>query len=257
MILNIAKHESERGVEGGVYYFNLHDYPHISENELKIVIAFIRYEASHNRQTKIVCDAAQIITTVENAVAYPNTVKPFILSDTTEFVYHATDLRAAQKILSSGELLSATNVYGRTGEELAYEKKDSPWNDPSDYFEYIMFCNGDDMTGDFVVLSESFPNEDELEKGCFNAGVRFYIRSKDIIQNPGYMFDGYHPAKVKDRIVLAEYLYACIVPEQYRVELYDSGLPELAVKVHYLPQKGMCLSEWNSDVYKYIRQFSH
>jgi len=37
-----------------------------------------------------------------------------------------------------------------------------------------------------------------------------------MIKHPGYVFDGYHPAKIKDELVLTDYLYACIVPEQYK-----------------------------------------
>lgn len=256
MILNIAKHESVGGIESGVYYFNLPKYPHISETELKCAVAFIMYEKSYDRQTIIVCDDNQILTTVNNAAANPHTIEPFILSDETEFVYHATDINSAQKILSCGELLSAVNVYEKTGEELAYEKRDSPWNDPADYFEYIMFCNGDDMTGDYVVLSENFPNKEDLEKGNFNAGVRFYFRSEDIIRHPGYMFDGYHPAKVKNKIILTDYLFVCVVPAQYIVKLDNSIVSELASKVSYLPQMNKSLSEWNNRVFDFVKSYN-
>ena len=252
MILNIAKHEAIGGIQNGVYYFNLPNYPYMSIAELKIVLAFILYEKSYNRQTEIICDNIDIIEIIKKAVANPNAITPFVLSNETEFVYHATGLYGAQKILSCGKLLSAVNVYGKTGEQLSYERLDTPWNDPADFFEYIMFCNGDDMTGDYVVLSENFPCEEDFAKGNFNAGVRFYIRSDDIMQHPGFVFDGYHPAKVKDEIILSEYLLACVVPEQYRTKLDCFILPELASRVHYLSQKGMGLSEWNAKVYKFV-----
>jgi hypothetical protein len=252
MILNIAKHESIGGIEGGVYYYNLPNYPHISLSELKAVTAFIMYERSYNRETEIICKDQQLFASVTNAVANPHTLGPFILSDTTEFVYHATDLTGAQQILSCGKLLSAVNVYGKTGEELAYYKRNSPWNDPPDYFEYVMFCNGDDMTGDYVVLSENFPNDNDLETGRFDAGVRFYIRSKDIMRHPGYVFDGYHPAKVKEEIILNDYLYACIAPDQYREELNSFISPDLTSKVYYLSHENMSLSDWNKYVYAFV-----
>ena len=254
MILNLAKQESVRGIQRGVYYFHLPNYPHISESELKTVVAFILYEKSNNRETKIACEDELLLETVKNVVSNPNSIEPFCLSKETEFVYHATGIENAKKILSCGKLLSAVNVYGKTGEELSYEKHDSLWNDPADYFEYIMFCNGDDMTGDYVVLSEKFPNEKDMESGNFNAGVRFYIRSEHIEQHSGYVFDGYHPAKVKAEIDLMEYLFACIVPEQYKAELEQSVLPSLVKKVYYLPQKGMRLSAWNHKVYDFIKR---
>lgn len=55
MILNIAKHEAIGGIQNGVYYFNLPNYPYMSIAELKIVLAFILYEKSYNRQTEIKC----------------------------------------------------------------------------------------------------------------------------------------------------------------------------------------------------------
>ncbi len=254
MVLNIAKHETIGGIERGVYYFNLPDYPNISMEELKIAVAFVLYEKSHNRQTEIVCDDVKIIDTIKNAVANPNSIEPFILSDTTDFVYHATGLDGARKILSTGKLLSAVRVHGKTGKELSNERKDTLWNDPADFYEYIMFCNGNDMTGDWVVLSECLPSEENLVTGNFNAGVRFYIHSKDIMRHPGNLFDGFHPTKVKDEIILSEYLFACIVPEQYKSKIDNIVLPELKSKVYYLPQKGLHISDWNKRVYDFLEK---
>jgi hypothetical protein len=252
MILNIAKHNVVGGIENGVYYFKLLNYPHIALKELKIAASFIMYEKAHNREAEIVCDDEHVIRTIKNAVANYHELEPFTLTDETKFVYHGTDINCARKILSCGKLLSAVNVYGKTSIELAYDKRDSPWNDPADYFEYIMFCNGDDMTGDYVVLSENFPSNEDLEDGCFDAGVRLYIQSEDIVLHPGFVFDGYHPAKVKDEIILTDYLFACIVPEQYKKDLVDVTLPELSSRVHYLSQKGMSLTRWNDKVVDFI-----
>ncbi len=253
MTLNIAKHEISRGIEGGVYYFNLSDFPSISTDELKLIIAFIQYEKANNRVTEIICDNEQLLQIIKNAVSNPETVDKIRLSETADFVYHGTSIYSAKKILTSGKLLSAARVYGKTGEELAYEKRESLWNDPADFFEYIMFCNGDDMTGDYVVLSEKFPNEVDFENGNFDAGIRFYFRSDEITRHPGHVFDGYHPVKVRDEILLSEYLFACIVPEQYKESISDIVLPELLPKVHCLKQIGMKLYEWNDKVYSFIK----
>lgn len=258
MILNISNHGSGV-IERGVYYFALSDYPHITASELKNMIAFINYEKTYGRQTEIICEDENILEIVNNAVAHPDmvvykkTTEENILPAENEFVYHATDINAARKILSGGKLLSAVKVYGKTGEELSFRKRYSLWNDPADFFEYIMFCWGDSMTGDYVVLSENFPGEDALEKGSFDPGVRFYFRYADIIRHPGHVFDGYHPVKVKDEILLSEYLHACIVPEQYKIEP-DPILPELKSKVHYLSQKGIGLNDWNDKVYDFVKK---
>lgn len=98
-----------------------------------------------------------------------------------ELVYHATNAIAAQKILSSDRLLSATKVYGKIGEELAFDRREFGWEDPADFFEYIMFGWGTHLVGDYVVLSENYPEKEDFIKGNFDAGVCFYIRYEDII----------------------------------------------------------------------------
>jgi len=51
-----------------------------------------------------------------------------------------------------------------------------------------MFCWGNSPIGDYVVLSEDSPYEEDLSMGSFNPGVRFYFRYEDIIeQNLEYL----------------------------------------------------------------------
>ena len=66
------------------------------------------------------------------------------------------------------------------------------------------------------------------------------------------MFDGYHCIKVKDEIVLSDYLHACIVPEQYKIELENLILPELAARVYYIPQNGLGICDWSEKVYDFV-----
>ncbi|MCL2253217.1 MAG: hypothetical protein FWC09_02120 [Lachnospiraceae bacterium] len=238
------------GIEQGVYYFVLSDYPHISTSELKNAVAFVRYEKKYGRETKIICEDENTLQVVIDATGNLDITD----MPTEKFVYHATDATAAKKILSCGKLLSAIKVYGKTGDELAYNKRNSLWNDPADFFEYIMFCGGEQMTGDYVVLSENMPSEDDLEKGNFNAGVRFYFRYEDVKKHPKHIHDGYHPIKVKDEVILSDYLYACIVPGQYKQELNNLILPELVSKVHFVPQNKNNLYNWNEKVCDFINK---
>ena len=107
--------------------------------------------------------------------------------------------------------------------------------------------------GDYVVLSEDFPCDEDFVKGNFDAGVRFYIKYEDIIKHRGHVFDGYHPIKVREEVLLSDYLYACVVPEQYKEQIEMYIPQELTDRVHYLPQRGLSLQEWNDKVVKYIR----
>ena len=73
-------------------------------------------------------------------------------------------------------------------------------------------------------------------------------------QHPGHVHDGYHPIKVKDEIILTDYLHSCIVPEQYKAELENHILPTLASKVFYLPQLGLSISDWAERIYYFVER---
>lgn len=255
MTLEIVN-DAESIIKNEIYRFSLVDYPQIQYWEWNNILAFLCYEKTQGREPEIVCENKDILSLVRNAASKLDGTEyiPPIAEAIEEFVYHATDVYAAQKILTGGKLLSATKVYGKTGEAIAYERRESEWKDPADFYEYIMFGWGTHLVGDYVVLSEKFPCEEDLLKGNFNAGVRFYIRYDDIIKHKGHTFDGYHPIKVKGEVVLSDYLFACIVPEQYKGQLDNCILQELLPKVHYLEQKGLSLQKWNDKVVEYIKK---
>lgn len=254
MILEISN-EGVTKLKNGIYHIALVDYPRIQDWEWNGIQAFISYEKAQGQQLEIICadnDILSLINDLANRLDGSEYIPP-ITEAIEEFVYHATNTMAAQKILSSDRLLAATKVYGKTGEELALERREIGWEDPADFYEYVMFGWGTHLVGDYVILSENFPNEEDFMKGNFDAGIRFYIKYEDIIKHKGHTFDGYHPIKVKDEIILSNYLFACIVPEQYKEELESSILQELAKRVYYLPQRGLTLSEWNDQVVNFIR----
>ena len=273
MKINIAKHDYTI-IWDGVYYFALSDYPHISPWELKKLLTFMDYEQRHGRQTEIICVDADILKAVNNAIARPETVENAMLPAKitectackqhgclTEFICHTAAFENAKKILSSGKLLSAVKAFGKTADELVLDIRNGA-GDPADYFDYIMFAWGNCQAGDSLVTERNFvkthgrlPTQAEIE-GENNknlvAGVRFYFRHNDIIHHPGYIFDGYHPAKVKNELVLSDYLYACIVPEQYQNELEALIQPEIVDRVYYLPQDDLGIWDWSEKVYEFV-----
>jgi len=243
-------------IKNNIYRFCLRDFPRMQDWEWNNIQAFLCYEKARGTELEIVCENKNILSSVQNTYAKLDGTEyiPPVADAIEEFVYHATDVYAAQKILTDGKLLSATKVYGKTGEAIAFARRECEWKDPPDFYEYIMFGWGTHLVGDYVVLSENFPCEEDLQNGNFNAGVRFYFRYEDIIKHKGHTFDGYHPIKVKDEVVLSEYLFACIVPEQYKGQIEKCIPQELSPKVHYLTQKGLRLQEWNSKVVEYIKE---
>jgi hypothetical protein len=245
MILNLVNYPAWV-IEHGVYRLTLNDYPNISAFEMFSILHFIKYEEAHGRKTEIVCDDPSVIEEIRNSQN-----KTFFYDNRNNninpFVYHATGINSAKKILSGGKLLSAAKVYGKSGEQLAFEKKDSPWNDPADYFEYIMFGWGNAPVGDYVVMSEKHNTP-------FTPGIRFYFKLNELVNHPECTFDGYHPIKIKNEIDLSLYLYACIIPCEYKSSVEQNVLSVLIPKIHYIPHNGTEINEWNSRVYNYILQ---
>jgi hypothetical protein len=119
-----------------------------------------------------------------------------------------------------------------------------------------MFAWGNCQAGDRLVMErmlDRLPSEDDVGKD-FAPGIRFYFRYDDIIRHPGNVFDGHHPAKVKDEIVLVDYMYACIVPEQHRSDFEKLIQPEIAGRVYYLPQNGLDIWDWTEKVYEFVER---
>ena len=72
--------------------------------------------------------------------------------------------------------------------------------------------------------------------------------------DPQYVFDGNHPAKVKDELVLADYMYACIVPEHHQNDFEKLVQPEIADKIYYLSQDGLGIWDWSEKVYEFVER---
>ena len=71
-------------------------------------------------------------------------------------------------------------------------------------------------------------------------GVSFHFIYTDLIKVTGYIFDGYHVAKIKDMLNLFSELYICIIP----TKIQD--------RVHYLDYAGEDLEEWTKKVYQVV-----
>ena len=259
----------------GIYYFPLSNYPNIAPWELNKLLAFVNYEKRHNRSTEFVCEDEAILQVINQALAFPETAQDTPLPDKmtqcthcnqngclTHFVCHTATIGSAKAIFSSGKLLSAVKAHGKTEAELvaaavqagaAYEPQD-----PADYYRYVMFSWGNCPAGDNLVMQREMrrklgrlPTAHDLEH-ALEPGVRFYFRHKDILRHPGYEYDGYHPAKVKDELLLHDYLYACIIPAQNKSELVAHIPAGLMGKVHFIPQDGLGLLGWTEKVYEFV-----
>ena len=129
-------------------------------------------------------------------------------------------------------------------------------NDPADYFEYIMLAWGNCQAGDRLVMERKlgrFPDESDLSVH-FTPGVRFYFRYEDLVEHPGCTFDGVLPMKIKDEIIVKDWLYAMIIPEELR-EIIEPAVPEeLADRVIYVANDGEDIWDWSEKVYRLIEK---
>lgn len=265
MKVNIAKHNCTIQWDG-VYYFALSDYPNISKWELKKIVYLSEYEKSHGREIQITCEDDSILQIVNQTLANPKTVShesvpPKITECTyckqrgclTKYVCHTATIENAKSILTCGKILSAVKAFHMTGDELTKNDRNAA-GDTADYFDYVMFAWGNCQAGDRLVMERTLkrdPNEVDLNEG-FTPGVRFYFTYEKIITHPNYTFDGYHCAKIKDEIVLSDYLHACIIPEKHRAEFVSIIPFDIVDRVFYLESEGLNLLDWSEKIYNFV-----
>ncbi len=248
------------------YYFALSDYPNISQWELRKLICMSDYEKSHERDSQIVCENDAILKKVYQAFAEPETVMNASVPEKitectackqkgclTEFVCHTASIENAKSILACGKILSAINARGKTGDELAKEPGNAA-GDPPDFFENIMFAFGNCQAGDRIVMERTLsrmPTEQDLSRD-FQPGIRFYFKHNDILHHPNYIFDGFDPAKIKDEIILSEYLFACIIPKEHENEFRNIAPTCLLDRIFYIDNDCKDIWDWSDKVYSFI-----
>lgn len=268
MKINIGKHEFTE-VWDGVFYKALSDYPKVNKNEMKDIIDFIAYEKANGREVEITADRLEIFDYVQEEIKEPekyrNVKRPKIIRECTacetrggcmtDFVCHTAPFENAVKIFKSGSLLSAVNARKLPDTVLMKEKRNAA-NDPADFFHYVMFSWGNCQAGDRLVMERMLnrsPTPQEMSTG-FTPGIRFYFRYDDLERHPQAVHDGFLPIKVKNEVVLKDYVYAVIVPELYRKQL-ESLIP-LCIKnrVYYLDSDNLDVWQWSEKVYTFVHE---
>lgn len=268
MLIKLGKFDCTE-VWDGVLYKNLPHYPKVSNWELRNIIEFVEYEEVHNRKCMIECDDQDLLAVVSNALQnaddYRKAPRPVLQTEctacpyrrgcVTEFVCHTTSPENAEKILTSGRLLSAVRARGVPVEELMAESRNAA-NDPADYFEYVMLAWGNCQAGDRLVMERKlgrFPNELDLSVD-FTPGVRFYFRYDALTKHSGRVFDGVLPMKIKDEIDLDEWVHTIIIPTALKPEL-ESKIPDnLKSRVIYVENNCKDIWDWSEKVYQIIEQ---
>lgn len=268
MLIKIGDFEYTE-VWDGVFYKKLSHYPAVSDWEIRTILEFIAYEKKYGRTCTIECDnkntLQNILDGIQQKETYLSVSRPKLLTEctacpyrkgcVTDYVCHTTSADNAIKIFQCGKLLSALNARNVSVETLMKEKRNAA-NNPADYFEYIMLSWGNCQAGDRLVMERSlgrFPNDHNLSSG-FYPGVRFYFQYDQLASHPNAVFDGVLPMKVKDEIILADWIYRIVIPTRLKAVL-ETYIPDnLIDRILYVENDCKDIWEWSEKVYRAIEQ---
>ena len=153
----------------------------------------------------------------------------------------------------SNSLLSAVKARKLPDTVLMKEKRNAA-HDPEDFFHYVMFSWGNCQAGDRLVMErklERSPTEEEMNIG-FTPGIRFYFKYDDLEKHPQAVHDGFLPIKIKDEVVLYDYVYAVIIPEEYKDKLESLIPSNLISRTYYIDNKDLDVWQWSEKVYTFV-----
>ncbi len=252
----------------GVLYKKLSDYPKITDWEIQTILDFIRYESDHGRTCEIEADES-ILRAIDayrssyengNRISPPEkitecTACPKYKGCMTDLVCHTSPVESAIQILDCGSLLSPVKARKKTAAELKAEARNAA-NDPEDYFEFIMFAWGNCQAGDRLVMERKlgrFPDEKDLSERL-TPGVRFFFKYDTLIRHPKAVVEGVLPLKVKDEVVLKDWVHTIVIPEACRNQTIEHIPDTLSGKVHYLINDTRDIWEWSEKVYEYAKR---
>ena len=251
----------------GVLYKKLSRYPQISTWEIQTVLDFISYEKSNGRDCEIEAEKAIVDAIEQYRPTYAKGIRiqpplkieectacPTYKGCMTDYVCHTSSVENAVRILQCGSLLSPVRARNMSASDLRKEARNAA-NDPEDYFEYIMFAWGNCQAGDRLLMERKlgrFPDEKDLSEG-FTPGVRFFFRYDDLIRHPGAVFEGVLPLKIRDEVVLDDWVTAIIVPENDRQSVEPSIPEELRSRTHFIRNDCKDIWEWSEKVYEYVK----
>jgi hypothetical protein len=244
------------------YKYTFSDYPHPDARDLHDLNAYCLYELAHGRRVAILVEdegVRRVVVASLDAFFAPGAqdVDGFIADAMrsqrkrvlalppvakvtrcrfceargcmTELLCHGTDVETAAHIIRSGRILSARRARAESTEVLVSEPRNAA-GDPADYFDYVMFAAGNCPGPDKLVYERIcgyVPSWDDFAAD-FQPAVKFFFRTVDLVNHPGFCADGYHPAKVRDELALEPLLLAVVIP---------SGLSEAGTLIALAEEK--------------------
>lgn len=98
-----------------------------------------------------------------------------------------------------------------------------------------------------------FPNEEDLSIG-FHPGVRFYFQYELLLSHPNSICDGVLPMKVKDGIILDDWVYKIVIPTELKETLKSYVPDNLEDRILYVENDCKDIWDWSEKVYSIIEK---
>jgi hypothetical protein len=273
------------------YKYTFSGYPHPDERDLHDLNAYCLYELAHGRRVAIWGEDEGIRQVVvaalgaffapgardmdgfvaeamrsqrERVLALPPVEKVtrcrFCEAQgcMTDLLCHGTDEETAARIISSGRILSARRGREAPPEVLVSEPRNAA-GDPADYFDYVMFAAGNCPGPDKLVYERMYgyvPSWEDFA-AAFQPAVKFFFRTVDLVNHPGFCADGYHPAKIRGELALEPLLRAVVIPGELpeAVSLVALAREKLgASRVASFSSSGCDPRQWAHEVYESVKQ---
>ncbi|MBR3904931.1 MAG: hypothetical protein IKJ51_04405 [Clostridia bacterium] len=127
-------------------------------------------------------------------------------------------------------------------------------HDPADYFHYVMLSWGNCQAGDRLVMERKlgrFPEEKDLSER-FTPGVRFYFNFDRLTRHPNAVFDGMLPVKIRDEIVLEDWVELIVIPKEMQDEMLMHIPKNLLSKIVFVENDCPDIWSWSKKVYEIV-----
>jgi hypothetical protein len=273
------------------YKYTFSDYPHPDPRDLHDLSAYCLYELAQGRRVAIWVEdeeVRQVVAASLNAFFAPGVqdVDEFVADAMrsqrervlalpavdkitrcrfceargcmTDLLCHGTDVEMALRIIRSGRMLSARRAREEPTAMLVSEPRNAA-GDPADYFDYVMFAAGNCPGPDKLVYERTrgyMPSWYDFAAD-FQPAVKFFFRTADLVNHPGFCADGYHPAKIRDELALEPLLRAVVIPSEVPEAISLVALAEEklgASRVASLSFSGCDPSKWAQMIYELVEQ---
>jgi hypothetical protein len=275
------------------YKYTFSDYPHPDARDLHDLTAYCLYELAHGRRVAIWIEDEEVCRVVvasldaffapgaqdvdgfvadamrsqrARVLALPPVAKITrcrfceARGCMTDLLCHGTDVETAVQIIRSGRILSARWARAESAEVLVSEPRNAA-GDPTDYFDYVMFAAGNCPGPDKLVYERMcgyVPSWDDFAAD-FRPAIKFFFRTVDLVNHPGFCTDGYHPAKIRDELALEPLLRALVIPSELPEAGSLAALTEQklgASRMASLGFSGCDPRKWAQMVYESVKEFA-